>query len=987
MKQQQIRKLTEIAHEDGGQRALDPKQTVASDERAHHPGADASLSAPSKSDSDVAASRIDDAVLAMARLMEANERSQRDANRAIGGLASEINAAARDQAGAFKDLNERIDRLERDTDTSALREAVGDLNQGLSRLTDQTAHTTTQTDVRIDALANTVEGLGGAIVSSREESKRIGLYIQEQLSTYADRLRSAKASLARDPHIEDAVEALTTRVGGLDQIENAIADIGKYNADVAAEINTLADSIETLAGEIDSARADSGRLGERLAAAEGRLASYPHVEDTVALLVERIAGLAEIEQSVLDLGERNRAVAGGIDALAGNHQTLAGEIISAREDSKRLELFLLEELRALGERTQSAEALMASYPRVEGVVERLNARIAVLGQVEQAVADLGKRDAEASAQINVLAGSLQTLNGEVVSAREDSHGLAERLRSAEAVIATYPEVEASVENLRKRTEELGAMENSIAVFGERDAEVAHNINALAVNLEALAVEMFSTRKESSALEERLRSAEERNEHQSHVESERMAGLDRVDRSVADLDRRDAETGRQISALIGNLATLRTEVESVREAPGQLAERLSAAEARIASLLQKNEAMAGQQARLDTQEQASRDTVEDEPDIRQDISRFEQLLSDAAKSNLELVTELRGSLGTMADRISALEERSVVVAPTGLPVHQAAPESDMAESMAPPPSVSEENYLERARRAALKSAEPPTPGRPLNVKGSRTGRRPSRPIAAVGVLLALAAAGYFLLPRATPQTTTIAIKSKSAVTPSATKPQANATIEQERARANTGDTKAMLGLGIAYADGTGVERNEAEATIWLERAAQAGEAAAQFRLGTRYEKGIGVAPDPKRAAYLYTVAAKRGNAKAMYDLGVAYANGTGIDKDPTQAVVWFTSAAEFGLTDAEFNLGVMYESGIGVETSLAEAYKWYAIAGTGGDTDAGARAMALAAQLTPAQKAIADQAVSAFKPQMPNPEANEAPVFSAAGSATPNPVPR
>src|SRR4029434_4960054 len=62
------------------------------------------------SDSDFATRRIDDAVQAMARLLETNERSQNDAKRAMGSFASEIKAAARDQASAFNELNERIDR-------------------------------------------------------------------------------------------------------------------------------------------------------------------------------------------------------------------------------------------------------------------------------------------------------------------------------------------------------------------------------------------------------------------------------------------------------------------------------------------------------------------------------------------------------------------------------------------------------------------------------------------------------------------------------------------------------------------------------------------------------------------------------------------------------------------------------------------------------------------------------------------------------------
>jgi localization factor PodJL len=243
---------------------------------------------------------------------------------------------------------------------------------------------------------------------------------------------------------------------------------------------------------------------------------------------------------------------------------------------------------------------------------------------------------------------------------------------------------------------------------------------------------------------------------------------------------------------------------------------------------------------------------------------------------------------------------------------------------------------------------------------------------MALLLSLVAAGYFVMPRVAPQTGEITREPNSAATISTPKPQANSTMDQELARANAGDAKAMLALGIAYADGTGVTQNDTEAAVWFERAAQAGEVIAQYRLGTRLERGIGVAADASQAVRWYTEAAQRGSAKAMYNLGISYVNGTGIEKNLTEAARWFRSAAELGLTDSQFNLAVMYEHGLGVEVSLAEAYKWYAIAEPGGDMGSKTRAETLATQITAAQKGAADRVVATFKPRLKNPEANEVP---------------
>src|SRR5437763_10314192 len=91
----------------------------------------------SEAETDGAFRRIDDALRNMARRLESSERAQTEAHRAMSSAASEINAAARDQAQAFQLLTTRIVNVERQADTGALRDAVRGLHQGLSRLADQ----------------------------------------------------------------------------------------------------------------------------------------------------------------------------------------------------------------------------------------------------------------------------------------------------------------------------------------------------------------------------------------------------------------------------------------------------------------------------------------------------------------------------------------------------------------------------------------------------------------------------------------------------------------------------------------------------------------------------------------------------------------------------------------------------------------------------------------------------------------------------------
>lgn len=206
------------------------------------------------------------------------------------------------------------------------------------------------------------------------------------------------------------------------------------------------------------------------------------------------------------------------------------------------------------------------------------------------------------------------------------------------------------------------------------------------------------------------------------------------------------------------------------------------------------------------------------------------------------------------------------------------------------------------------------------------------------------------------------------------PASTSPVQRLASLAKTGDPKSQLLLGLHYLEGSGVPVNEAEAARWLARAGQQGEPLAQYRLGTLYERGRGVPADAKHAAHWYELAAKQGNRKAMHNLAVAFAEGSGESKDPAQAAVWFARAANLGLADSQFNLAVLYERGMGVKQSLTDAYKWYLIAAAQGDAESKTRAEALATQLSDGDRAAAQQAAAAFKPQPLNPAANSVPAF-------------
>ena len=78
-------------------------------------------------------------------------------------------------------------------------------------------------------------------------------------------------------------------------------------------------------------------------------------------------------------------------------------------------------------------------------------------------------------------------------------------------------------------------------------------------------------------------------------------------------------------------------------------------------------------------------------------------------------------------------------------------------------------------------------------------------------------------------------------------------------ADQGDASAQYNLGLMYANGNGVLKDDKQATKWYRKAADQGDADAQYNLGWMYHKGRGVLKDHKQAVKWYRKAADQGDA--------------------------------------------------------------------------------------------------------------------------------
>ncbi|MEO8838016.1 MAG: tetratricopeptide repeat protein, partial [Herbaspirillum sp.] len=79
------------------------------------------------------------------------------------------------------------------------------------------------------------------------------------------------------------------------------------------------------------------------------------------------------------------------------------------------------------------------------------------------------------------------------------------------------------------------------------------------------------------------------------------------------------------------------------------------------------------------------------------------------------------------------------------------------------------------------------------------------------------------------------------------------------------------LGLMYAHGTGVPKDQVQAVTWCRKAAEQGLAAAQNNLGSMYVYGTGVTQNLVAAYALQNLAAARGNQLAVENLKKNEAN--------------------------------------------------------------------------------------------------------------------
>ena len=152
----------------------------------------------------------------------------------------------------------------------------------------------------------------------------------------------------------------------------------------------------------------------------------------------------------------------------------------------------------------------------------------------------------------------------------------------------------------------------------------------------------------------------------------------------------------------------------------------------------------------------------------------------------------------------------------------------------------------------------------------------------------------------------------------------------RKASDKGSTSAMVELGVLYATGAGVARDEAQARKLFERAAEAGNPRGVTNLAAL--SGGGASSDPARSRELLAKAAQT-NAEAQYQLGLMLAEGSGGAKDEAGARALFEKAAAQNHAGALERMGAFAQEGRGGPKDSSAAKAYYERAAALGDEDA------------------------------------------------------
>jgi localization factor PodJL len=314
----------------------------------------------SESESQNAYKAIDQQLRAVARRLETAEHNQTENNRAMTQAATQINIAAREQAQAFEQMSgnvtalaERLARVERQSQTDGMKEAIKALHQGLSRVADQIAQTANQSASQIASLAGNVDSLASQVAEAHAKADAaIGAGTQgleQHLAALDERIRvverTAYSSASALDHTMENVERLKA------EKDSAEAELRQHSAAMAQ----MKEVFDHLGARISASESENAGAIGRIEEAVSRLQSATSQQDAVAPLDRRLSSIEHVLSDIMNRMEHTEQTSA--NANGGLEQSLR-DLASGLEASDRHNRASIHELQNAVQDTASKLAAM-----------------------------------------------------------------------------------------------------------------------------------------------------------------------------------------------------------------------------------------------------------------------------------------------------------------------------------------------------------------------------------------------------------------------------------------------------------------------------------------------------------------------------------------------------------------------------------------------------------------------------------------------------
>jgi len=140
-------------------------------------------------------------------------------------------------------------------------------------------------------------------------------------------------------------------------------------------------------------------------------------------------------------------------------------------------------------------------------------------------------------------------------------------------------------------------------------------------------------------------------------------------------------------------------------------------------------------------------------------------------------------------------------------------------------------------------------------------------------------------------------------------------------ADAGNAEAQTLIGVFFARGLYVDRDDHIAFRWHQKAAAQDYPEALYYLSEWHSDSLVGQQDRRKAMQYRRKSAQLGYARAQYAMGNAHLQGILAAKDPSEAVSWYERSAKQGHAPAQMQLANLYSAGIGVKKDESAAFQW------------------------------------------------------------------